>query len=122
MRFSHGTEAPPTPAARNQAPRLHDEVIRLQRADGSWELSDELLRLVGISEREVGRLLADARTVATTASLRALATAIVLAWLRRQAGAHEDEWRLVAEKAERWLASYEATPGSVTWSEAVARL
>jgi hypothetical protein len=51
-----------------------------------------------------------------------LATAIVLAWLPRQAGAHEDEWRMVTEKAERWLASYEATPGHVGWREAVARL
>lgn len=78
-------------------------LIALQRADGSWDLTDELVavldddwtRLEGVL-RELGRAGADARAE--------LATRLALDWLQREASDREDEWRMLADKARAWLA------------------
>ena len=112
----------PVPRVVSPGAAAHDEVIRLQRADGSWELTDELLRLVDLIRPNVERLLSGMGDGDSDAGRRALATALVLAWLPRHAGAYTDEWRMIAEKAERWLATQATPPGGTPWREAVARL
>ena len=52
---------------------------------------------------------------------RAWATALALEWLRLHAANSEPEWRLLAAKAEQYLAGISATaPGGVAWSEMAA--
>ncbi|MBA2306482.1 MAG: hypothetical protein H0W08_28165 [Acidobacteria bacterium] len=50
---------------------------------------------------------------------RAWATALALAWLRQNAAAVENEWRLLAGKASRCIDSIPAAPsGGSTWTGA----
>lgn len=54
---------------------------------------------------------------------KAWATALALAWLDEHARAAEGEWRLLAEKAQRWLGSVTSRPADGgSWAEAGARL
>jgi hypothetical protein len=115
MGFSHGSGAPPTPVARRQAPRLHDEVIRLQRADGSWDLTDELLRLVRVDRAVAEAAIARHAASRTADGVRALATGLALAWLEREAADAADEWTMVAGKARRWLEGATAHAGACDW-------
>jgi hypothetical protein len=73
----------------------------LQRADGSWRLEPALANLL---EREL-RELENAVPAAPTNRLArdAWATALAVAWLERHAATLEHEWRLLADKARRWL-------------------
>jgi hypothetical protein len=82
--------------------RSHVALARLQRADGSWELDRRLCVVLGVERGEIDAIVKvlgrdrEAKTVvATLAALRFLET--------RGADARE-EWRLLAEKAEQWLA------------------
>lgn len=114
---------PPRPAARRD-PR-HDAMVRLaslQRADGSWELTDELLQLVGAGHRASDPILKAAAGDPEEVR-RAWATALALVWLEREASALEDEWRLLARKAHAWLNRTPVLPGrDLDWLSAAARL
>jgi hypothetical protein len=99
-------------------PGMH-ALVQLQQADGTWELTKELASIIG-------RDLDDLRSVVNGAGadpevLRAWATALALAWLVRNAKAAEDEWRLLAAKAERWMAQTTfVPPHAATWVEEAA--
>jgi Ca-activated chloride channel homolog len=106
---------PPFPAASSE--RRLDQLVRLQAADGSWPLSDELtVCLFGDTARLPGisyfiRHAVDVASAApgpTIDSARALATALALAWLEAKCADRRHEWRLLAEKAYAWL---DAVPG-----------
>ena len=75
-------------------------LIRLQAANGTWDLTRELADLIGrpldVLEREVE---------GTGVSRTAWATALAIAWLRRHAADARDEWEMLAGKAEHWLAT-----------------
>jgi hypothetical protein len=90
-------------------------LILLQSADGSWELTEDLASVVGRDLVELRTAVQDA-TGPQTEILRAWATALALAWLGRNAPDAEDEWRLLAVKARKWLDSTAAVPpGGSSW-------
>ena len=78
-------------------------LIRLQAANGTWDLTGELADLIGkpldVLEREIAE-------VAGSREYRlAWATALAIAWLRRHAAEARQEWEMLAGKAEHWLAT-----------------
>ncbi|HQP88031.1 MAG TPA: VIT domain-containing protein [Thermoanaerobaculia bacterium] len=91
------------PAARAvEATRPLDRLVALQKADGFWDLDEEIATLLGTTLREVEEALAG--TPGDPVLLRrAAATALALSWLERSAADAEDEWRLLARKASAWL-------------------
>ena len=98
-----------------EAPRRPiDELIALQLADGSWELSDELVRFIGI---ELEACAASTQAYGNIVEARrALATGLALAWLEKHASDRRDEWSLLALKADAWLAAFKArTSGEHDW-------
>jgi Ca-activated chloride channel family protein len=109
--------APAAPvSASRPAHRPLDKLVALQRFDGSWDLTDELAQFFG---QQLGVLLAliDAQD---HRARKALATALALTWLHAEAEADEDEWALLAAKAEAWLdACGVAAPGE-GWLELAA--
>jgi hypothetical protein len=95
-----------------------DRLIRLQRADGFWELSEPLVRVLG-------RRLADLEARLTAMggqgaeARRAWATALALYWLQAEAAAWQAEWKLLAQKARRWLDRCPARlAGGMAWLDA----
>ena len=84
---------------------LRARVMRLaglQRADGSWELTRDLAKIVGrlLPDLEAGLPAAPGHEAAARG---AWATSIALMWLEQHAMALVDEWRLVARKATAWI-------------------
>jgi hypothetical protein len=98
---SHQRRAPESPTQR---------LILLQRADGSWDLTQELADAIGrplsVLERALGSEARDRQ------ARRAWATALALAWLVRHAAQDRDQWGLIADKARRWLGVAEGS-----WAE-----
>lgn len=98
------------------------ELILLQSADGSWELTRDLAALIG---KDFATLQAAIRGASgPEAEVRAAwATALAITWLRLNAADAEDEWWLLAEKAAAWLASVPAAPpGGGSWTSAAERI
>ena len=120
-----GRETRPSEPRLTSADRFATDMIglvSLQRADGSWELSPELARAIGLDLAELEAALADATGNADEART-AWATALALAWLEEHARDAEGEWRLLAEKARAWLTGVTARPApGVSWANAGARL
>ena len=91
---------PPMPPALPTRPL--DRLVALQRADGSWPLTDELARALGWPD--VTRLRkALGRALKGEQEERALATALALAWLERECADSRDEWHMLAAKGREWL-------------------
>jgi hypothetical protein len=75
----------------------------LQRADGSWNLDDELAAALGWADAK--QLLAVfGRSLANPQDSSAAATALALAWLDFECRDTKDEWLMLADKARQWLA------------------
>ena len=107
---SSGTVAHPT------TPMLR--LINLQNADGSWDVSPALAEIIGQPLDGLRHPLPDARGLQADLR-RAWATALAVAWLERHAADRADEWRLLADKARRWLDSIGGVPTrSRKWIEA----
>jgi Ca-activated chloride channel homolog len=116
-----GASAPPAdddtgafPLERVSAARPFDALVRLQRADGTWDLTDELAGCIGIELRDIDHAMhaakkdRDARVV--------WATVLALAWLEANAASHRREWQMLAEKASDWLAELERRrPQAQAW-------
>jgi len=97
--------------------RTLDRLVALQRADGSWDLTSELVDVLGLPFNVVLEPLAHASGDPDEAK-RALATALALAFLVKKASSSASEWKLLAAKATRWLAGVKAVPaGGRTWAE-----
>jgi Ca-activated chloride channel family protein len=77
-------------------------LVALQRADGSWTLTAELASAIGRDLTELVAVLDGAKGNRKDA-MKAWATALALAWLHEHAQDAEDQWRLLAAKARRWL-------------------
>jgi hypothetical protein len=92
------------------------DLIILQNADGSWDLTDELARAVGIPLDQLERA---ASGIAAKDAGRFLATAIVLACAEDGTIPVDDAWRHLLEKATRWLTKATRTQnppdGHSTW-------
>ena len=96
-------------ARRDTGSRRHDTLVRLQHADGTWDLDAELARAIGKPLSDLTAALRDCRGSEDEAA-RALATALALAWLRSFASDARDEWSLIASKGEAWLRGCLAKP------------
>lgn len=126
--FARWRAQPAAPAAQTRGydgadahSRGHDALVALQAADGSWELTGELARAVGKGLDEIEETAAgvagDRRLVR-----RALATALALAWLEREAADARDEWALLAAKGRQWLATCGVSPAAASWDDLAVRV
>jgi hypothetical protein len=95
-----------------------DRLVSLQKADGSWELSDILARLLGKPLAEIEKALSGETA---DKSRMSFATALALVWLEKHASAERDEWQMLAKKSESWL-KRQAAPSSGTWQERAKKL
>jgi hypothetical protein len=112
-RFFPGRAKPPAPLVDAGADALRTRMYRLvnlQRADGSWELTDEHADAIGRELRDVKSALANVTGDAEENHAKAWATALALAWLRRDASDLEAEWKMLASKGEQWLATHAVRP------------
>ena len=97
-------------------------LIEMQRADGSWPLNGELVRVLGLDHDDIEMALAGA-TGNEQEAKRALATALSICWLHENAADHRSEWRWLVEKAERWLEAVVPRPASGgSWIAVAQRL
>jgi hypothetical protein len=103
-----------------RAPRALDRLVVLQRADGSWDLDDELAAVLGVRLGKLRKKLKGA-TGAPEEATRAWATALALAWLQSSASELRDEWELLADKAKAWLSRCGARlAGGEDWIDAAS--
>jgi hypothetical protein len=116
--LSQGPSSDPRRKLPSQPTGLH-ALVKLQRADGSWELTQELADIIG-------RSFADLDSVRRTVSSgrngsRAWATALALAWLARFASKDAAVWRMLGAKATAWLDAVVDKPASgKDWMEEAA--
>ncbi|HYN43358.1 MAG TPA: hypothetical protein VE129_16395, partial [Thermoanaerobaculia bacterium] len=102
--------------------RALDRLVALQKADGSWDLNEELATVLGIPLATVEKALAG-MPGDPALFRRAGATALALFWLERSAADAKDEWKLLARKARTWLdASGVRAPGEGRWKAFAAAL
>ena len=98
------------------APGMH-ALVALQQADGFWEMTNDLARILDRKFSEIEAALAGGSGSPSDLH-RAWATALAIAWLRLYAPADEEEWNLLSRKARRWLDEVAATlPGGQGWIE-----
>lgn len=96
-------------------------VVSLQRADGSWDLDEAFARAIGQPLDKL-RIAQSAASGDADEITRAWATALALHWLKANASALADEWRLIATKARLWLDRVSARPPSGrSWSDEAVR-
>lgn len=101
------------------APTGMHALVALQKADGYWELTDDLADVLG---RKFSDIKAAVDGATGDEIHRAWATALAIAWLQFHAADVEDQWRLLARKGRRWLDAVPAVaPGGVPWMDAAAR-
>jgi len=85
--------------------------VALQRVDGSWELDGAFASAVSLTLRRLEKELRHA-TGDPGAARCALATALALEWLEKNAAAERGEWELLAKKATQWLAASRTEPSA----------
>ena len=115
-RLSGGGPPPPPPAPSRGPPGSSPakptlpQIINLQMASGAWQLTTQLAGLLG-SDIDV---LKSACPVPCEGDIQSLwATALVLVFLRKKMSDSQDEWELVAMKAENWLKKQSVPGGSI---------
>jgi Ca-activated chloride channel family protein len=114
-RRAGGTHDAGSLARESSSARALDLLVALQRADGSWELTDELANLLGLSLSDLAAMLVQA-TGDRDEARRAFATALAITFLERRASASRHEWELLAAKATRWLTGVKSVPpGGGSW-------
>jgi hypothetical protein len=95
-----------------------DRLVTLQRADGAWDLTNELAQVLGVPLHELEKKLRGQRG---PDHRRALATALALLWLESNARDAETEWALLARKARKWLERCPIHPADgSSWLKAAA--
>ncbi|KIW63114.1 hypothetical protein PV04_09990 [Phialophora macrospora] len=82
--------------------KMH-KIIDLQEFDGSWQVSDRLLELLGVSANQFTSLDVGINSAVGNKTHRA--TAMAIAWLKAKVPAEEDVWEMVVEKAMGWLSA-----------------
>ena len=75
-------------------------VINLQLANGSWEMSEDLARVVG---QPTTKIQEACPAPCKGAMCVIWATIIVLSYLQLRQSNFKDEWELIARKAETWI-------------------
>ena len=84
-------------------------LVRLQHADGSWDLTREFADAIG-QEFDVLQSVVRRATRDRQDMTKAWATALALIWLQRHAGDFESEWHMLAAKAWGCLVGASADP------------
>jgi len=84
--------------------KMH-KIIDLQEFDGSWQISNKLLELIGVTENQFTTLNLDLGSSSVVGNKAHRATALAVAWLKTKLPKEEDVWDMVVEKAVGWLAS-----------------
>ena len=79
---------------------LFDAIIALQTFEGSWEWSEQLFDIIGVSEAVAEKELTGSML---GIEKKQLATALAVAFLERRLAKLRDVWELVVEKAVGWL-------------------
>ncbi|MEI6234885.1 MAG: VIT domain-containing protein [Planctomycetota bacterium] len=101
------------------------DVVKAQQADGGFELTSDVQNASGLDiahiEKAVGELSCD-----KALARRIVATVLALKTFESQFNSRRDEWRMIADKAERWLTKRAAeTPKGFadlkTWGESVLK-
>ncbi|EXJ54005.1 hypothetical protein A1O7_09342 [Cladophialophora yegresii CBS 114405] len=82
--------------------KMH-KIIDLQEFDGSWQVSDRLLELLGVSADQFTSLDVGINSLVGNKTHRA--TALAIAWLKAKIPAEEDVWEMVVDKAMGWLSA-----------------
>jgi hypothetical protein len=79
------------------------ELTSLQRADGSFELTEALAKA---AKRKLADLEQAAKALGmdNTLARNVLATLLALEVLEKEFSGRRDEWQMIADKAKRWLA------------------
>ncbi len=95
-------------------------LVGLQRADGSWDLTNAFARAIDQDLGDLESAFAGA-TGPRDEVRKAWATALALAWLEQHAGDAEPLWRMLARKALKWLDRVQARPAEGTWAETAAK-
>ena len=107
------SEALSTPLARSAAALTSNTlntVIIAQQADGSWKFDSALTKLVDKPQTAIE----DACPVECKGIVAAVwATVLILTLLRKKYSSQQDEWELIAMKAESWVKK-QALPSGVT--------
>ena len=97
------------------APAPMHRLVALQRADGSWDLTNAFAAAIGIALVKLEEGLAGT-SGSPPEVRRAWATALALAWLAEDAGHVQSEWQLLGAKAETYLTGVAATaPQGASW-------
>jgi Ca-activated chloride channel family protein len=104
-----------------QTPTGLSALVNLQRANGSWDLTEDLARAIGHDLTKLEAALSGA--IGSPQDVRrALATALALLWLNENAADREGEWQFLARKAEAWLSDVMARPATHdSWLAAAAQ-
>ena len=85
-------------------------IIAAQQADGSWKLDDTSMKAVDKSQK----VIKDACPIKCKDNIAAVwATVLILTLLRKKYSSQQDEWELIAMKAESWMKK-QALPSGVT--------
>jgi len=84
------------------------ELVRTQRADGSWAWSDEVLAHLGLERADCEPMFADLGLEAASADLVG-PTLLALGILWRDFAELAEQWRPLADKALEWLAAQGVT-------------
>ncbi|OCT46229.1 von Willebrand factor type A domain containing protein [Cladophialophora carrionii] len=82
--------------------KMH-KIIALQEFDGSWQVSDKLLELLGVSADQFTGL--DVGISSAVGNKTHRATALAIAWLKVKVPTEEDVWEMVVDKAMGWLSA-----------------
>ena len=104
----------PTASITTQDTEILFAVLMTQRAEGSFPLSDPLLRWLGEKAAVVS---AQARR----SGERLIATTAVLLWLDLRAGNRREEWTRAAQKAQHWLNRQPNPPSAAILQASMAR-
>ena len=109
------------PKCLDAAPHIHSatvtktsdtltSIITAQQADGSWKLNSTVTQLLAIPQNEVEK----ACPVKCIASI--WATVLILTLLKKKYSSQQDEWELIAMKAESWVKK-QSLPSGLTIKE-----
>ena len=93
---------PPSPQRKKDGPPVL-ALITLQKASGSWDLTDQLLSLCGTNRDALIKGCPKEIAVDTGEGKLLWATALALVLLMGKFLDQKDEWEMIAEKGSKWM-------------------
>ena len=86
-----------------KSPQSALTVIGLQKASGSWDLTEQLVSLCGMSRDDLIKGSPEEIAADTAEGKLLWATALALVLLMGKYSDQKDEWEMIAEKGKKWL-------------------